>query len=172
MLSLNILLILENKMNSWFCIFTVKKTEVGTTDYSKQWDCDFQVNEIICSDALHQNTNTNNNQIVKLKLACKNDIPYQKLIASVRSGFPPKSKIKTEPDLRPFWEVWSRLSCSDDLVWLDNRIVILKNCQSQILNLLHTDHPGVTSLTKRANQTKYWPGITSSIRNVIQLPEM
>ena len=132
----------------------MKKTEVGTTDYSKQWDCDFQVNEIICSDALHQNTNTNNNQIVKLKLACKNDIPYQKLIASVRSGFP-ESKIKTEPDLRPFWEVWNRLSCSDDLVWLDNRIVILKNCQSQILNLLHTDHPGVTSLTKRANQTKY-----------------
>lgn len=81
--------------------FYSEKTEVGTTDYSKQWDCDFQVNEITCIDALHQNTNTSNNWIVELKLACKNDIPYQKLIASVRSGFP-ESKIKTEPDLRPF----------------------------------------------------------------------
>ena len=106
--------------------FYSEKTEVGTTDYSKQWDCDFQVNEITCIDALHQNTNTSNNWIVELKLACKNDIPYQKLIASVRSGFP-ESKIKTEPDLRPFWEIWNRLSCLDDLVWLDNRIVILKN---------------------------------------------
>ena len=53
-------------------------------------------------------------------------------MASVRSGFP-ESKMKAEPDLRPFWEVWNRLSCSDDLVWLNNRIVIPKSYWSQIL---------------------------------------
>ena len=72
--------------------------------------------------------------------------------------------MKTEPDLKPFWEVWNRLSCSDNLVRLDNRIVIPKSYQSQILNLLHS-HQGITSMTKRANRTVYWPGITNSIRN-------
>ena len=54
-------------------------------------------------------------------------------MTSVRSGFP-KSKMKTEPNPRPFWEVQNRLSYSDDLVWLDNRIFIPKSYQSQILN--------------------------------------
>ena len=67
----------------------------------------------------------------KPKLACKNDFPSEKLITSVRSGFP-ESNMKTEPEIKPFWEVWNRLSCSDDLVWLDNRIVIPKSYQSQI----------------------------------------
>ena len=83
----------------------------------------------------------------KLKLAFKNDMPYEKLITSIRSGFP-ESKMKTEPDLRPFWEVQNRLSCSNDLVWLDNRIVIPKSYRSQILNLLHSAHQGVTGMTK------------------------
>ena len=74
--------------------------------------------------------------------------------------------MKTEPNSRPFWEVQNRLSYSDDLVWLDNRIFIPKSYQSQILNLLHSAHQGVTSMTKRANQTVYWPGITNSIRNM------
>ena len=85
--------------------FHSEQTNVNTTDYSKQWECNFQVNEITCIDALHQNTCTNHNQGIvtldKLKLACKNDIPHEKLITSVKSGFP-ESKMKTEPDLRPF----------------------------------------------------------------------
>ena len=145
------------------------QTELITTDYSKQWECDFQVNEITCVDTLHQNTNTSHNQgivtLYKLKLGFKNDIHHEKLIASVRSGFL-ESKMKTEPDLRPLWEFWNRLSCSDDLVWLNNRIVIPKNYQSQILNVLHSAHQGVNSMMKRVNQTVYWPGIMSSIRNM------
>ena len=70
-------------------------------------ECNFQVNEITCIDALYQNTNTSHNQRIvtldKLKLAWKNNIPYEKLITSVRSGFP-ESKMKREPDLRPFWK--------------------------------------------------------------------
>ena len=85
--------------------FHSEQRNVNTTDYSKQWECNFQVNEITCIDALHQNTCTNHNQGIvtldKLKLACKNDIPDEKLITSVKSGFP-ESKMKTEPDLRPF----------------------------------------------------------------------
>ena len=46
--------------------------------------------------------NSNHNQGIvildKLKLACKNGIPYEKLIASVKSGFL-DSKMKIEPDL-------------------------------------------------------------------------
>ena len=34
------------------------------------------------------------------------------------------------------------------------------------LNVLHSARQGVTSMTQRANQTVYWQGITSSIRNM------
>ena len=111
--------------------------------------------------------NSNHNQGIvildKLKLACKNGIPYEKLIASVKSGFL-DSKMKIEPDLKPLWQVGNRLSCSDDLVWLDNRVVIPKSYQSQILNILHSARQGVFSMI-RANQGVYWSVITNSIRN-------
>ena len=51
-------------------------------------------------------------------------------------------------------------------IWFNTRIVIPKNYQSQILNVLHSAHQGVNSMMKRANQTVYWPGIMSSIRNM------
>ena len=51
-------------------------------------------------------------------------------------------------------------------IWFNTRIVIPKNYQSQILNVLHLAHQGVNSMMKRANQTVYWPGIMSSIRNM------
>ena len=92
MLFLDILVIWKKQDEQLILHFYSEQTEVNTTDYSKQWECNFQVNEITCIDALHQNTNTNHNQGIvtldKLKLAWKNDIPYEKLITSVRSGFP------------------------------------------------------------------------------------
>ena len=95
----------------------------------------------------------------KLKLVCKNDIPYEKLITSVRSGFP-ESKMKTEPDLRPFWEVRNRLPCSNDLVWLDNRIVIhsvhplfIKHVTSQN----HPQQPKLPKMNKRHPLSKLTP---------------
>ena len=121
---------MEKQDEQLILYFYSKQTETSTTDYSKQRECNSQVNKIMCIDASYQNTNANHNQgivtLYKLKLACKNDIFYERLIASVRSELP-ESKMKTEPDLRPFWEVRNRLSCSDDLVWLDNRIVVPKS---------------------------------------------
>ena len=47
-----------------------EQTELITADYSKQRECDFQVNEITCVDTL-----TCIVRLDKLKLGCKNEIP-------------------------------------------------------------------------------------------------
>ena len=73
---------LEKQDEQLILHFYSEQKQVNTTDYSKKWECNFQVNEITCIDALNQNNNTNHNQGVvildKLKLARKNDILYEK----------------------------------------------------------------------------------------------
>ena len=44
-------------------------------------------------------------------------------------------------------------------------MIIPQSCRSQILKNLHSAHQGVSKMTARAQQTVYWPGIETAIRN-------
>ena len=48
---------------------------------------------------------------------------------------------------------------------MNHRIVIPKALRKQILQNLHAAHQGSTSMSARANQTVYWPGMSTCIRN-------
>ena len=99
-----------------------------------------------------------------LRTACKKESTYNKLVANIENGFP-QSRMKTDPDLRDYWEVRHRLSSVDGIAMLDSRIIIPYSYRSITLKMLYSAHQGVGSMTRRANQTVYWPGITRSIRN-------
>ena len=101
-----------------------------------------------------------------IKTACIYDSKYQTLTSTIKSGFP-SSKTQLNPDIRTYWEVRHRLSLSNDLIWLDNhRIVIPDSYITPILHILHAAHQGTTSMTRRANQTVYWPGMHHAIKNI------
>ena len=101
-----------------------------------------------------------------IKTACIYDSKYQTLTSTIKSDFP-SSKTQLNPDIRTYWEVCHHLSLSNDLIWLDNhRIVIPDPYITPILHILHAAHQGTTSMTRRANQTVYWPGMHHAIKNI------
>ena len=102
--------------------------------------------------------------IDQLTSAAHSDKKYQSLLSTIHEGFPP-AKHNTHPSIREFWEVRHRLTTSDGLALMGDRLVIPLHYQRQILRALHSAHQGVTSMQARANQTVYWPGMNASIRN-------
>ena len=68
--------------------------------------------------------------------------------------------------IRSFWEVRERLSVSDKIILMDDRLAIANNLRKNILRTLHSAHQGVSSMKSTANAAVYWPGINNDIRNV------
>ena len=99
----------------------------------------------------------------QIQLAAEIDENYQALKSIIDTGFP-SSKSLVTPNLREYWEVRDRLSSSHGIVLMNHRIVIPHSLRRQVLNNLHSAHQGHTSMTARANQTVYWPGMNASIR--------
>ena len=59
-----------------------------------------------------------------------------------------------------------RLSTDNGLGLLDRRIVIPKTQRRKVLHCLQTVNQGVIGIKARANESVYWPGMDSSIRNI------
>ena len=106
-------------------------------------------------------------QLVSMKdvenAASKDDI-YQILSKQISTGWP-KARNDTDKRIHSFWSVRNRLSLIGNVVMMDNRIVIPASYQSKILKLLHLPHQGVSSMSRRCQQSIYWPGLESGIKN-------
>jgi len=97
--------------------------------------------------------------VSQIHMTTEIDSNYSDLITVTKSGFPDK-KLSLNPNIREFWEVRHRLSHSDGI-----GLMILKALRKQILQNLHAAHQGSNSMSARANQTVYWPGMNTCIRN-------
>ena len=95
---------------------------------------------------------------------CTSNATYRDLVSTIQNGFP-TTQHATAPALREYWEVRHRLSTTNNIALLDRRIVIPAPLRKQVLSTLHAAHQGVTGMSSRANQSVYWPGMNSSIRN-------
>ena len=99
-----------------------------------------------------------------IRSAGRDDPVYCTLINQIGEGFP-KNKHSTNSNIRQYWEVRNRLSSLNGLVLMDRRIVIPVSLRKRILRCLHSAHQGVVGMKARANETVYWPGMDSCIRN-------
>ncbi|XP_062591098.1 uncharacterized protein K02A2.6-like [Saccostrea cucullata] len=68
--------------------------------------------------------------------------------------------------VREFWNIRDELSVVDKLVMKGQRIVIPRSLQSEMLEKLHTGHPGVERTLRRARDSMFWPGISQQARDM------
>ena len=105
--------------------------------------------------------------IERIKSATSEDECIQKLIKYISCGFP-SANDELPPDAQPFWNVRNELTNVRDLVLYGTRIVVPSSLRSEILEVLHSAHQGVTGMKARARWCVYWPGLLLRIedRNV------
>ncbi len=106
----------------------------------------------------------------RLKQYCEaqaHDPVCSELMKYCRVGWPAKSHLK--PELKPYWETRNRLSLSQDLLLYGSRIVVPCALQKETLEKIHQGHQGIQRCHLRAQNSVWWPGISSQIKETVQL---
>ena len=100
----------------------------------------------------------------RIQTASSSDDTTKELIKVISNGFP-NSKNNLPDSLKRYWSVRDELSTLGSAVLFQNRIVVPLSLRSEILEILHSAHQGVTGMKLRANSSVYWPGLSADITN-------
>ncbi|XP_011859611.1 PREDICTED: uncharacterized protein LOC105557076 [Vollenhovia emeryi] len=88
----------------------------------------------------------------------------------IRNGWPDKETLNA--NLKPFYEKRSDISCQNDLLFYESRIVIPRAMHSETLSRIHEGHLGITKCRARANQVIWWPGMSKQIAETVMRCEI
>ena len=100
-------------------------------------------------------------------LAANADVDYQSVMRMVTSG----THVKNIPPNHPaqlYKGVWSDLSVECNVIVFNERIVIPESLRSNVLDILHLSHPGVSKSREKARHFVYWPNIDRDIAQYVQ----
>ena len=100
-----------------------------------------------------------------VRVATASDNTMTKLLSLVDDGLP-GSRYEMPPGLQEYHSLRDGLYTLDGVVLYNDGIVIPSSLRSKVLEGLHSAHQGISSMTSRAEASVFWPGITSSIREM------
>ena len=95
------------------------------------------------------------------------DKVLQQLVKEITKLFP-EEKTKLDERLRPFWNDGLKLTIANGIVMCNDRVVVPKEMQQGVLEVLHAAHQGLERAMQRARQTVYLQGKTNDVRNVVR----
>lgn len=102
---------------------------------------------------------------VEIAKETKADPILVKVKALTLTGWPDEN---TDINLTPYWSRRLELSLEKDCVLWGNRVVIPKKLQSDILNLLHSNHPGISRMKALARSILWFPNIDNQIEQLVK----
>lgn len=94
-----------------------------------------------------------------------NDPVMSSLLNVVSEGFP-ESLSDVPVPLHPYHRFREYLSVVDSVILYKDRIIVPAKLRQCVLENLHAAHQGVHSMTLRAQQSVFWPGITNDIYRI------
>uniref|UniRef100_A0A3P9KLT8 Gypsy retrotransposon integrase-like protein 1 n=1 Tax=Oryzias latipes TaxID=8090 RepID=A0A3P9KLT8_ORYLA len=99
--------------------------------------------------------------------AMADDPTMNMLKDTIYKGWPQYRK-QCPPELWEYWTFRCDLVLEDGLILKGERIVIPKALRNDILDILHTGHQGETKCILLARESVFWPGISSTIREMVK----
>ena len=93
------------------------------------------------------------------------DSYMMELIQLASKGFPEVSG-DMPLFLMPYWKFRKSLMVVEGVLMYGNRVVIPPTLRQEVCNHLHGAHQGVSKMTNRAQESVFWPGISSDIAKV------
>ena len=120
--------------------------------------CSITIDDQLASTALSTMAVTRE----RVQLATTSNEDMTQLIDIIENGFP-EFPHELPPALWEYYQFRDHLYTVDWVILNKNRIVIPPSLRQHILTILHSAHQGVTSMTARAENTVFWPGIIPAI---------
>jgi len=102
----------------------------------------------------------------RLKEALNSD-PVLKIVKNyVEKGWP-THKTNVPVAVKKYWFIRNEIFLHKDILFYKRRIIVPESLKQEFLTLLHEAHQGVVSTNLLAQESVYWPGITSEIEDMV-----
>lgn len=83
-----------------------------------------------------------------------------------KSGWP-KSRKKLNSDMKFYYNLREKIYLSNELLFLENKIIVPSNLRQEMIQLVHKPHFGIQKTKMRARQLFYWPKIDKDLEYFI-----
>ena len=101
----------------------------------------------------------------KVKEVYNSDPTMLSLLETVEGGFP-ENRDTIPPVLHEYHPFRDHLSSIDGVVIYKDRTVVPPSLRACVLDSLHAAHHCISSMTARADNSVFWPGITADIKRI------
>ena len=135
-------------------------TQISPTDQQFIADSDIYVAAVL------QNLLVTDKHLTEIKQAQEQDTVCEAIKQACMRGWPERSKHKGE--LKKYASEASHLTIQERTLLYDDRMVIPKPLQQEILVRLHTGHQGIHGCKQRALDSVWWPGVGKEITQLLE----
>ena len=140
---------------------TLSRTPLSSTaDQSFETETNSFVNSVIsCLPA-------SDVRLEQIRSHQKEDETCRLLMSYCQDGWPDRNKL--HGTINQYWPFRSELTMVDGLLLRGSRIIIPSSLRLEILDSLHEGHQGISKCRSRAQQSVWWPGLSTQIAELIQ----
>lgn len=130
------------------------------------------ISDVINTDYLENNLKvfsilaTSKENEARLKQAIDEDETLQTIKFYVLNDWP-KHKSAVRSDIKKFWHVKDDIYLHKDILFYKKRIIVPESLKAELLNIIHQSHQGVVSCKKQAQETIYYPGLSTDVENMV-----
>ena len=101
----------------------------------------------------------------ELETATRADTILKQVAELAISGWPSSCP---SAELEPYFKFRDELSTSAGTLYRGERAVIPTQLRSQVLQLAHEGHPGITRMKQRLRDTAWWPGLDHEVEQFVK----
>ena len=120
-----------------------------------------------CVQALRSTWSISPDKLDQIRCAISDDSVLSRVLDYVLHGWPKYEK-DIPSEIRPYFTHSAHLSVIDGVLTFDDRIVIPKSLQPDILQRLHAGHWGISKTRSLATESLWWIGMTKDIIDCIK----
>jgi transposase InsO family protein len=79
----------------------------------------------------------------------------------------PQNRWQVDPDLKPYFDFRDEITIIDGIVFKNERVVIPKGMQKEMLQIIHESHLGMVRCKQLARDIMYWSGMNKQIEDTV-----